>query len=484
MYFGGLATKERRPVLPGRLKERQGGTLPSKPESKPAESAVQASFSAAVQIAGDLEAQAHGIFGPLRRCLARSAADRAWEAAHALETSYQDADRWLQTGLPFSRRFPSGGLTSPTIPKGRGAPPLRGPPAGTEPEPTAEPVAIEPPAALLVRLRLADALRPLQDRWQFRCLRHRTRGQVQLQRDDEGRVAVSGVTCCGSVWSCPICAPRIYSVRAGEIKGWMGRALPEPAYLLSLTIDHQAADNCREICRGLARAWGRFWSGGRASVSMRKNLLQVTGYVRGFEVTHGAHGWHPHFHVLLTVRRKLGASVEREVARLWQAAVVATMGPRFRPSLSHGADLRPTTAVQYLTKIGLEIASITSKKARGDGHETAWQIGQRAAAGDHDAQRLWMEYRKALKGSRQLTWSRGTKARYHIPELSDEQAAAAAIHATSVLDLEGRDWDLLGGSGLIPELFSAVSAFGLNYAAVILARARGMPQAPRDGPGG
>lgn len=452
-----------------------------------------ASAAARMLAAADaLDAAASGLFGPLRAARAdylRSQADDALEAWEGPRAGDQEALPILPApdGGP-----PKGGPQRPLgISRTCAAPPLAaaakrspadGPGGGhvdeTLPVHPAAALRHDGSAALLDRLKLADGIRPWQSRWTWRCLRYRTRWLVQLQRDTQGRVAVSGVHCCGSVWTCPVCAPRIYATRQGEIHALHVRSLEHTSYMLTLTLRHSATDDPRVLFRDLARCWRRFWSG-KAGTTMRRKFLRLRAYVRGFETTHGANGWHPHYHILLLVPRELPPDAERELTARWRACVAAELGTNV-PNLKVGARLSRTNTVRYLCKIGLEVAGITRKVARGE-NRTPWQIAHAAVAGDKPAQRLWCQYRNAIRGTRQLTWSRGTKLALHIPEVSDEEAAANAIVPATTLDLPGDDWDRIVAAHLVTPMLTKCSAYGLGFAAIYVLRARErMGPAPPD----
>jgi hypothetical protein len=174
--------------------------------------------------------------------------------------------------------------------------------------------------------------------------------------------------------------------------------------------------------------------------------------------------------VLLLVPRELPRDAERELAERWRACVAAELGSNV-PNLKVGARLSRTNAVRYLCKLGLEVAGITRKVAHG-ANRTPWQIAHAAVAGDQPAQRLWCQYRNAIRGTRQLTWSRGTKAAMRIPEVSDQEAAANAIVPATTLDLPGDDWDRIVAARLVTPMLAALAAHGLDYAAIYVLRAR------------
>ena len=132
----------------------------------------------------------------------------------------------------------------------------------------------------------------------------------------------------------------------------------------------------------------------------------------------------------------------RELALAWRRAVVKAMGFRWRPSVAHGVDVKGRRASKaYLTKLGLEISAIT-KRGRGDGYRSPWQLAHDAARGDLTAAALWQEYCRGMHGARQLTWSRGTRVRFGLADVSDDAAAVEDPEVCGLLvQWEGRTWD-------------------------------------------
>lgn len=321
------------------------------------------------------------------------------------------------------------------------------------------------------RRRVADGLRRWTGRRPSRCGRVRHQGSVQVQRSLEGHVRIVGAETCGSVWACPCCALPIYAERTDEVNKLEARCPGFRGYILTLTVRHDSGIPLARLLDGLVAAWRTFWTDGRAAVDMRRQDLHVRHYVRGCEVTHGEHGWHPHFHVFLVCQRKLRGKLAQndrgawrltgpmrdELAKRWQACVRAELGGRGEPTLEVGLDLRPGRAADYVSKLGLEVANITSKAGK-LGNRTPWQIAADAATGDEPSGRLWREYVRGTKGRRQLTWSRGTKLALGLPELTDEQIVKRDLRAPAEYrEIHGADWDAIVRAGLLSQLHESAS---------------------------
>lgn len=305
------------------------------------------------------------------------------------------------------------------------------------------------PSPLARRYRLLDGLRPHSRESTRKCRRVRISPSVQVQRRPDGGVALAGTHTCGGVRDCPVCAAKIYAERGGEISQalrlWSQREGAR-SYMLTLTVKHGQRDSLRRLRTGLALAWRYFWQG-RTGQAMRHDL-RIAHYIRHAEQTHGEHGWHPHLHVVLLTTRKLGEHEERFIAERWQDSVQRALGIAQTPDLAHGAHLTDSFARDYLTKLGLEIAAISSKEGR-NGSRTPWQIAEGAARGVGADIKLWRQYCEEMRGARQLTWSRGCRRFFGLGrELSDDELASDGVPVVEGVghvlgEFRGSDWDSL-----------------------------------------
>lgn len=127
----------------------------------------------------------------------------------------------------------------------------------------------------------------------------------------------------------------------------------------------------------------------------------------------------------------------------------------------HGVDFRPCddrkAVGYYLSKLGCELTGIASKVAK-DGGATCWDIARSAVAGNLVAQSLWKEHSGAMKGARQLTWSRSLRYRLGLePERTDDELVADTDEPTDRLlgYVTASQWDPLVkvcGQGVVAEL--------------------------------
>lgn len=243
----------------------------------------------------------------------------------------------------------------------------------------------------------------------------------------EGTAGFSGLSLCGSVWACPVCASKIAAQRADELGDVLAWARGEGYVLamVTLTVQHQRSDKLAAAWDAVADGWaavtsGSKWTsespekyaerlaewrlrgqkadadlaaglrvrdgGQRAPKGWKQGIepvrrigdmerFGVVGWARVTEHTHGQNGWHPHLHVPMILKRtKNVAAVARKLGEAmfgrWQHGVQAAGFDSWRDS--GGLDVTVTHAAQkklaeYLTK-SADAASVVKagvgKKAR------------------------------------------------------------------------------------------------------------------------
>jgi hypothetical protein len=334
--------------------------------------------------------------------------------------------------------------------------------------------------------RLQDGMRPLGQPRVQACNRAiiSPSGHVAVMATPEGRIKLSGLAHCGSVWECATCQMQILQARAEQLSQAVDRHGSDRVVMLTLTFRHGAGDGLKRMRKNLTRAYAglmrhratRAWLAAQG----------VIGKVRAIEVTHGdRNGWHPHLHVLLfldepartaTVQgdagrfRKVWDPPElAELSDLWAKQVVRVFGEQHRPSRARA--LRATMARdgEYLAKMGLELADPATKQGRvgddGEIHRSPWQIGADWArnynawrstlekdddprrlpwrlANDRDAQ-LWRTYRDAMRGAHRLVWSNGLKERLDVRDVTDAELVEGDEPAqgdTWIASVPGEAW--------------------------------------------
>ncbi len=280
--------------------------------------------------------------------------------------------------------------------------------------------------------------------------------------DGSRSAAYGGLTTCGSVWVCPVCAGKIATRRADDLATVM-RAVDDAggsAFMLTLTMRHDRGDRLglsredrsrraeledRAAMRDVAEANG--WDVDEraaeaeeielADIHSREGVWDVLGYAwssvtsgsvwtkdaesfggllgwaRAVEATWSErNGWHLHIHVLLCFGEQVSAD-------LVAASVGARMFGRWRRALErkgysaseeHGWDLRRAQLgdgdlADYFVKMAHEVTSGHRKESTGSrGGRTPMQLlGEAVDTYEVDALARWWEWERASEGRRQLT---------------------------------------------------------------------------------
>lgn len=267
------------------------------------------------------------------------------------------------------------------------------------------------------------------------------------------RCHLDNVMRCGLVWECPTCGAHIKAERAKEaeaVRAWhlAGRIsalgatgwtdehkrqwAESSALMITLTVRHGLGDDLGALRRGVARAWQRFQAGRWGEIAKRYGLV---GMVRALEVTWGPeHGYHPHVHIAaFFTSPPRGDELHREIFARWLDAVIAVLGVRYAPAsyVERDGKLVPVGVVitrcdraSYLAKLGLEIAAPQTKQAR-EGHYTPLDfLAEFVETGDTTWLHRYQAYAGAMRGARQLTWTRGLKTAAGVAEVSDDGIVA------------------------------------------------------------
>ncbi|WP_420429225.1 protein rep [Kordiimonas sp.] len=304
------------------------------------------------------------------------------------------------------------------------------------------------------------------------CGCHRHSDVVDIHRSDRGAHFV-GVETCGSVWLCPVCSAKIAETRREEVAEAITGITGEggSSYMLTLTMRHGLRDPLDFLKEQIVNGWRKVQN--RRAYRAIKEEFGVVGTIRAIEVTHGKNGWHPHLHILFLFEgplfKKDEANVQNALFTLW-ADVLDKAGGGY-VSLD-ALDFRPATASDYVTKWGTDRELVKGQEKLGNGSRSPWQLLDAFSCGDKQAGALFREYAETFKGTRQLTWSKGLKARYGIGELDDLDAAKEATEADEQLPLddglkEGRIGTLDRGT------FDAVVRLGLTADLLDAAHSKG-----------
>lgn len=273
------------------------------------------------------------------------------------------------------------------------------------------------------------------------CLRAVSAGHSNVavwMSTEHQRAHYKNLQTCGSVWHCPVCAAKISEQRRSELEAAIAvhRAGGGEVLLLTLTNSHHKRHRLADLVEGQQKAL-KLFNGGKGGADLFEGM-GVVGKIRAWEVTHGANGWHPHFHILVFLKAPLdGLAGWRDcLARRWQNSCRRAGLPI--PDLTHGCDLRDGTyAAAYASKWGLpeEMTKGHIKQGKEGGKTPFDLLGDFADTGDMEPGRLFQEYAVVFKGKRQLVWSPGLKDRLRIEDVTDDQAAAGGDDGAFLLGL-------------------------------------------------
>jgi hypothetical protein len=294
-----------------------------------------------------------------------------------------------------------------------------------------------------------EAMRLLPESHRTRkCMRWAVpRQHIQVWHSVEHRRAFyHGLQACGMPWTCPVCAAKIAERRRIEVAAAIAaaKALGLQVWLLTLTIRHGAGDDLGEITDKMHAAWRKLWQGkaGRAQHA----AMGIVGTIRALEVTHGlANGFHPHFHALVFFDpNRLDAAAWARLPGLWLKRCEAVGLPA--PDLIHGCRIDGGDhAGRYVAKgvWGLE-SEITrgALKSGRDGSRTPFDLLRDYRDGDKQAGAIWVAYREAMEGRRQLYWSNGLRKLLNQVELSDDEILRSKDDEASALlaTITGPQW--------------------------------------------
>jgi len=266
-----------------------------------------------------------------------------------------------------------------------------------------------------------------------------------------GVAGYAGLSTCGSVHSCPVCASKIQAVRREELRVFISKAAMESAIVFStMTLRHRKGQSLAQLWEALAYCNQRV--GQDKTVRRLREKFGRDGYIRTVEATHGDSGWHPHIHSIQIfdpyVTQEQLDELNAAEFRAWKSAAKKKgLGEPLQEHTKLDLILDPTsTFSDYFVKavydadlyaanevkagadaLAAEVSGSTIKTARKNSRtpfEILWSFGQ---TGDLDDLDLWHEWEAASRGRRQLVWSPGLKKRYAIEEIDDAAIASAPV---------------------------------------------------------
>jgi len=290
-------------------------------------------------------------------------------------------------------------------------------------------------------------------------------------RVDLKRAKYRNVVRCANVWQCPVCANHITSHRRDELQtviSTLDACLP---VMISFTISHQREDSLTDSIHVLSDAW-RSMTQCKCFTEYRREGV-TKGHVRSLEVTWGkANGWHPHYHALFFMPEagKIAGFYD-DIRTMWLEHVNEAGGSS---TWEHGCNLTvcDNSIAAYVAKWGHEPSEDTMPQL------TRWGKAQELTRGPmKSAERgrytpfelleeylisrdggpaywgkLYRDYATAMKGQRQLTWSRTPDLR-KAAGLKDEKTEAEVLEGDEagyylLAQLDNEQWGAVLWSGM------------------------------------
>ena len=290
------------------------------------------------------------------------------------------------------------------------------------------------------------------------------------EQGQEGSAFYKGLESCGSVWMCPVCASVITEKRRKELSQAL-QAWPGSVFMVTFTFQHARADKLLELRNYLSDGYRKIKSG--HWWQRFESRWGITGSIASHEVTLGqAAGWHPHKHVIffssLPVTELSRSAIEESLNSRFNV-IMEKMG-RYSSSI-YGVKVgqavisqgdKDQAVKQYVAKWGLaeELSKSPVKSGRDDEHYSPFQLLDLAASSPWAAA-AFIEYAHAMKGVKQLVWSRGLRKVLGLDQVekTDETLATESIESgdEKLVTLSTSQWRIIVANDARAELLEVAS---------------------------
>lgn len=254
------------------------------------------------------------------------------------------------------------------------------------------------------------------------CRIDKSKGVGLMYNKERKTANFSNVQRCYSVWTCPVCSAIISEGRRAELQKGLKKYVRSGGhvYLVTFTNRHHHGDRLDDLLKGQKRAFDKFWSKTKVVKTLKNIGFEYR--ITATEVTHGANGWHPHYHMIFFANKPLDmVFLQKFLATEWQIA--CKKAGLKEPDLQHGVDVQDgTDASRYVAKWGLdsEMTKGHTKKGKAGGL-TPFDLLRLSQDPQDEYAKLFAEFADCFKGRRQLVWSDGLKDKLGIEQKTDEQ---------------------------------------------------------------
>lgn len=308
------------------------------------------------------------------------------------------------------------------------------------------------------------------------CLRRiqKKDGHVTVhQHRKTNKAFYSGLSVCGSVWQCPVCASKISEKRRKELNTAFQthKSNGGKIVMLTLTFKHKRTDKLSDILEAFNKAQQTFYRG-KAFDKIREEMA-IIGRIRALEVTwRNENGFHPHSHSVIffenDIDEKELEKIKKRMYKLWKAAAKKQ---GLSMNEAHGLDLQGAEkASDYIAKHGnwsldQEMTKAHIKKGKENSLTPFDFLREYMNTENPRYLKLFQEYVVHFHGKNQLWWSDGLKKKFIIEEKKDEDLAKEKTEEADVLGhLDWDQWKMVLSKDARGEFLNVVEQMGIDFA--------------------
>lgn len=320
------------------------------------------------------------------------------------------------------------------------------------------------------------------------CFHHRLpeRENVEIWYNAElAKATYRGLMKCGQVWLCPVCAQRLAAIRRETLKTAIQNASDKffPV-MVTYTVQHHAGQSLSYLLDKMNAAYRRMRQQRLWRVYKEEWLIE--GETRAVEITYGANGWHPHYHVILWLKLEIldymkDDNGEYRIGNL-QDGLFKHLAPLWVESLQafqltgltdRALNIRPgwKELNEYMTKNGTilpdngakwglaeEATMGQFKKAHEEG-KTPWDLLIESFCGHAPSGELFKEYAASTKGKSSLQWTPGLKAALGVDIDEDKAICLDEENEADILlwTLDVEQWRAVVNTGAVGILLDKAS---------------------------
>ena len=256
---------------------------------------------------------------------------------------------------------------------------------------------------------------------------------------DGKKHSFKNVTVCGSVWSCPVCAYKIQSVRTNQMIAAMkqNREYGGSCIFNTFTFPHTRNDNLAELVPKFAKALSLMK--GKTAFRLACESLGIHSKVRSQEVTWGRkNGWHPHSHEVYFSSRVLTINEVKDFENiLFEQWLIACKRVGLgEPSRRYGVKTEYMKSKgddekigSYMCKFSHEVVMSGSKydTKQKDRYSPFSMLKALTKRYNYELANKFREYSEVFKGRRQLFGLTELLRKFDIEDCNEQAAAEKGV---------------------------------------------------------